>query len=429
MDDALIDRWVQGRCTLAEREALLERLAAEPALGQRIFAVARFELDLLAAHRRVVPKAATPVQRMPISLCARRPRRPVPYSRVLTWVSAAAVVAAAVALGIVAIRSPPIPVTALLVEVAGEVEIDARSARAGSPLNHTSQLTVARGASAVVRFNDGSIVTAGDGRAAAFSVGETQMTLADGRVHVRAAPQGPGRTFRIVTPILTVAVVGTIFSVDQRADSCQVAVSAGRVQVRRRRDGQVLELGPGQELAVAATDVSALAPVPLPGPQASNADAASSGVGAVSPAWTNLNPEDSRIELTAGRDGALSAVRFSRTSTGMPDDWFSSIVRPFVVPPEVRHVALWLRVEHSDVQATWEVVLRETDHDCWRIGSGRCRDFGEGWRRVALAFDDPEHLFGDGTALDLASVFELQVSISAGDAVLGIDDVEAVPDR
>ncbi|MCX7590522.1 MAG: FecR family protein [Kiritimatiellae bacterium] len=75
-----------------------------------------------------------------------------------------------------------------------------------------------------------------------------RIELHDGRVNVELEPLPSGKVFAVVTPRLTVEVVGTRFLVEHVEDVSRVKVAEGKVDVVFEAEGKRVALLAGQEL-------------------------------------------------------------------------------------------------------------------------------------------------------------------------------------
>jgi ferric-dicitrate binding protein FerR (iron transport regulator) len=81
---------------------------------------------------------------------------------------------------------------------------------------------------------------------ATFAHGAVRIGLESGRVDATVAPRAPDEPFAIVTPQLTVVVVGTRFSVVVDSGVSTVSVEHGRVRVEK--DGMSVLVGSGESI-------------------------------------------------------------------------------------------------------------------------------------------------------------------------------------
>jgi len=132
------------------------------------------------------------------------------------------------------------------------------SVAAGSELSEREEILTGRGASAMVRLADGSLVEMRERSGLSLSRKRSGMTirLARGSVIVEAAKQRSGRLY-VATNDCLVSVKGTVFAVDSGTKGSRVAVLQGVVQVDESNRTKLLH--PGEQLSTSP----AMAPAPI----------------------------------------------------------------------------------------------------------------------------------------------------------------------
>ena len=116
-------------------------------------------------------------------------------------------------------------------------------------------------ATAEVRLADGTHFTMHGCAEAVFSDGDgKQVTLKRGKVTAFVAKQETGRPLRVRTPAANLEVLGTVFSLDAVPQRTSLAVSHGRVRLRRLVDGREVEVGAEQHVAASLVSSDALVP-------------------------------------------------------------------------------------------------------------------------------------------------------------------------
>ncbi len=135
---------------------------------------------------------------------------------------------------------------------------DVRLIPAGYQIGNGDRVRTAKGSTAVVRLQDGSLVEMGE--RAGISVSRawkgTTIHLDDGQVIVQAAKQHSGHLF-VATDDALVSVKGTIFSVNRGLKGSRVAVIEGVVRVES--GDKTVELHPGDQ----TTSTPSVAKVPI----------------------------------------------------------------------------------------------------------------------------------------------------------------------
>lgn len=188
------------------------------------------------------------------------PARPAPrpMSPVWCWAMAAGVVLAA-GLGAVALFSTlirPSGPSAVVASVDGALyrvtDQGTMLLPAGAPIGEGADVRTARGAHAVVRLRDGSLVEMNERTDLSVERGWRGSTvrLDRGNVIVQAAKQG-WRRLEVATPDCLVTVKGTIFAVSRGTKGSRVSVVQGTVKVEEQN--QTAMLHPGDQLATSAS--------------------------------------------------------------------------------------------------------------------------------------------------------------------------------
>jgi hypothetical protein len=123
-----------------------------------------------------------------------------------------------------------------------------RSIAPGEEIGEREAVRTARGSRAVLRLRDGSTVEMGERAELSVAVrgADTTLDLARGSIIVEAAKRRTGRLL-VASNDCTVAVTGTVFSVNRGLKGSRVSVLEG--QVRVARDGGETVLAPGQQWA------------------------------------------------------------------------------------------------------------------------------------------------------------------------------------
>ena len=187
-------------------------------------------------------------------------------SRPWRWALASAAVAAIAFVGISfndgllpgqhPVRGAVESVNGSLYAVSGD---DVRLIPAGYQINSGDRVRTAKGSTAILRLQDGSLVEMGE--RAGVSVSRawkgTTIHLDDGQVIVQAAKQHTGHLY-VATDDCLVSVKGTIFSVNHGIKGSRVAVIEGVVRVDSGEN--TTELHPGEE----TTSSASVSKVPIP---------------------------------------------------------------------------------------------------------------------------------------------------------------------
>ena len=105
-----------------------------------------------------------------------------------------------------------------------------------------------------LQFDDGSVVvTSGNSMLAFSDVGQKVLHLKSGRLSADVRPQPNGSPMLIHTRSATLEIVGTSFDIDADLAATALNVTEGKVRVKRRSDGKLVDV-PAQHQVIAAAD-------------------------------------------------------------------------------------------------------------------------------------------------------------------------------
>ncbi|MFL6232944.1 MAG: FecR domain-containing protein [Thermoanaerobaculia bacterium] len=182
---------------------------------------------------------------------SRAPRQAArPINRAV-WVSLAAVLAIALGFGLVTLVQEMMAggdkmariesVEGTLYRVAGD---SSRMIRPGETIDEGEEVRTAKGSTALVRMQDGSLIEMSERAGFSLDAGRKGNTiqLERGRIIVRAAKQRNRHLF-VATRDAQVSVVGTIFAVNTGTKGSRVSVLQGEVHVRQGVKEAVLHPG------------------------------------------------------------------------------------------------------------------------------------------------------------------------------------------
>ncbi len=105
-----------------------------------------------------------------------------------------------------------------------------------------------------LQFDDGSVVvTSGNSMLAFSDLGQKVLHLKAGRLSADVRPQPNGSPMLIHTRSATLEIVGTSFDIDADLAATALNVTEGKVRVKRRSDGKLVDV-PAQHQVIAAAD-------------------------------------------------------------------------------------------------------------------------------------------------------------------------------
>ncbi|MDA9934723.1 FecR family protein [Rubripirellula sp.] len=105
-----------------------------------------------------------------------------------------------------------------------------------------------------LEFDDGSVVvTSGNSMLAFSDLGQKVLHLKAGRLSADVTPQPNGSPMLIHTRSAILEIVGTSFDIDTDLAATALNVTEGKVRVKRRSDGQLVDV-PAQHQVIAAAD-------------------------------------------------------------------------------------------------------------------------------------------------------------------------------
>ena len=105
-----------------------------------------------------------------------------------------------------------------------------------------------------LQFNDGSVVvTSGNSMLAFSDLGQKVLHLKAGRLSADVTPQPDGTPMLIHTRSAILEILGTSFDIDADLAATALNVTEGKVRVKRRSDGKLVDV-PAQHQVIAAAD-------------------------------------------------------------------------------------------------------------------------------------------------------------------------------
>ncbi len=252
-DDLLIQRYLDGRLSRDELEAFQERLREDTALRQHLRDIAEQAVAFGDLSRR---ETDTPV-------CSpKRPDKRAELARQakpiwLTSLVLAASIAVLAASSWLFFASKPDAVLTLVESTGTVAWSDGTVIASGETLPAGTLETVGEASSALLRFDDGSLITLhGDAELSFASEHQKVLSLTRGTLSAEVRPQPAGRPMLIRTPSAVAEVVGTAFDLSARSEDTLLKVDEGLVKLKRLADGSEIDV-PAHRSAVASLDTGA----------------------------------------------------------------------------------------------------------------------------------------------------------------------------
>lgn len=249
-DDLLIQRYLDGQLSRDELEAFQQRLREDAALREHLRDIAEQVVAFGDLARR---ETGTPV-------CSpKRPDKRVELARQakpiwLTYLALAASITVLAASAWLFIASKPDTVLTLVESTGTVAWSDGTVIASGETLPAGTLETVGEASSALLRFDDGSLITLhGDAELSFASEHQKVLSLTRGTLSAEVRPQPAGRPMLIRTPSAVAEVVGTAFDLSTRSEDTLLKVNEGLVKLKRLADGSEIDV-PAHRSAVASLD-------------------------------------------------------------------------------------------------------------------------------------------------------------------------------
>jgi len=240
-DDLLIQRYLDCQLTRDELEAFQQRLREDAALREHLRYIAEQAVAFGDLSRC---ETDTPV-------CSpKKPDRSVWFT---TLALAASIAVLATSAWLFFASKPDTVLT--LVESTGTVAwSDGTVIASGETLPAGTLETVGEASSALLRFDDGSLITLhGDAELSFSSEHKKVLSLTRGTLSAAVQPQPAGRPMLIRTPSAVAEVVGTAFDLSTRSEDTLLKVNEGLVKLKRLADGSEIDV-PAHRSALASLD-------------------------------------------------------------------------------------------------------------------------------------------------------------------------------
>lgn len=243
-DELLIQRYLDGRLSPDELAAFQQCL--------------RDNADLRGRLRDIAEQAVAfgDLARRGTGTSVRSPKKPDRSLWFTTLALAASIAVLATSAWLFLASQPSAVLT--LVESTGTVAwIDGTVIATGESLPAGTLETVGEASSALLRFEDGSLITLqGDAELAFSSDPQKVLTLSRGTLSASVQPQPAGKPMLIRTPSAVAEVVGTVFDLAARSEDTLLKVNEGLVKLKRLADGSEIDVAANRS-AVASLDAGA----------------------------------------------------------------------------------------------------------------------------------------------------------------------------
>jgi ferric-dicitrate binding protein FerR (iron transport regulator) len=242
-DELLIQHYLDGRLTAEDLATFQQRLREDAELREHLRCIAEQAVAFGDLVRR---EMATPAVEAPKAARAR-----------FTWLALAASIAVLAASAWLFFASKPDAVLKLVESTGTVAWSDGTAIETGAILPAGTLETVGEASSALLRFDDGSLITLhGDAELSFSSEHQKVLSLARGTLSAEVRPQPAGRPMLIRTPSAMAEVVGTVFDLSARSEDTLLKVDEGLVKLKRLADGSQVDV-PAQRSAVASLETDA----------------------------------------------------------------------------------------------------------------------------------------------------------------------------
>ena len=264
-DDFLIQRYLDGQLSRDDLAMLNRRLREDADLRQHVRDIAEQVAafgDMARPHRETDTPDCSP----------NRPDRRAELARQakpiwLTSLALAASIAVLAASAWLFFASKPDAVLTL-VESTGTVGwSDGTVIASGETLPAGTLETVGEASSALLRFDDGSLITLhGDAELTFANEHQKVLSLTRGTLSAEVRPQPAGRPMLIRTPSAVAEVVGTAFDLSTRSEDTLLKVNEGLVKLKRLADGSEIDVAANRSAVASLDSSSALSAASTPEP-------------------------------------------------------------------------------------------------------------------------------------------------------------------
>jgi ferric-dicitrate binding protein FerR (iron transport regulator) len=230
-DDLLIQRYLDNKLTNDELAALNQRLREDAALRE---------------HLRTVAEHAVAFGDM----VRRENAAPAPFHKqtekstgLASWLALAACAALLATSAWFFLHSAPSPVVTLIEHEGSVAWKNGDAIQSGESLPAGTLETIGEASSALLRFDDGSLISLrGEAELSFSDDGQKVLTLSRGTLSADVQKQPAGRPMLIRTPSAVAEVVGTAFDLTARTEDTLLNVDEGIVKLKRLADGSQIDV-------------------------------------------------------------------------------------------------------------------------------------------------------------------------------------------
>lgn len=252
-DDLLIQRYLDSQLSRDELETFQQRLREDAALRAELRSIAEQAVAFGDLARRetdtLVCSLSKPDRRAELA----RQAKPIWF----TTLALAASIAVLAASAWLFFASKPDAVLTLVESTGTVAWSDGTVIASGETLPAGTLETAGEASSALLRFDDGSLITLhGDAELSFASEHQKVLSLTRGTLSAEVRPQPAGRPMLIRTPSAVAEVVGTAFDLSTRWEDTLLKVNDGLVKLKRLADGSEIDV-PANRSAVASLNTAA----------------------------------------------------------------------------------------------------------------------------------------------------------------------------
>lgn len=259
--------------------------------------------------------------------------------------------------------------------------------------------------------------------------GAKHIAVDRGTVAADVARQPNGKPMIFSTPQADATVLGTRLSIASRADTTSLAVTTGKVQLRRSSDKKAVAVSTG-ELAL-ANNFEPLVAVPLlPTPTGLRLiEGNEDGLQWSRPAY--CDPADFALS-TDHAAGGKSALRFSYQlhSKDAGGRGYGMLLHPVALAPTDAYLLCRVYIERADDNAIFNFLANDREGGGWFLGDVRlCRRPPHTWFTFAVPVRTAKKKNNEvgSDHYDPAQIINCGFSIFGGSAVIFVDDLSVSP--